>query len=316
MLDMSLGSLLEVRERGAELLAMSDPAWRHNRAVDLASQKIKRFDPDEDRWVVRLTEFLVRWNDQSLPDRFKSLQDDYPDLFWAVSTHLNYSKSARFHIEALVTAGMSRSDIASWSGLPLAVIAAYELCFYDIRPYLDRPGSVRLILQSRIAQRGVRDLHPDAYWKLVALESGVTGLFNLWRKSAAAADEVNMDEDRRFSSQLRRDVNAALLVREPNNFNAHEIVDEYLRLRELELRAKQISDELDATGRATVGGRFVFSLLQSVKFVMRETDDVDEDARLKEVEADATKVLYRLQGGVKEIQGDNGGAGEGGADKG
>lgn len=260
--------LQEVRDREAELRAMSDLAWRHSRAVDLASQKARPFEPGDDRWVRELTEFLVRWNDPHDPAKYARLSADYPDLFWAVGIHLNWERSVRFHIEALVTAGADRRDIASRLGVPESGIAAFEACFYDIRPYLDRPGGVLLMLYHRIMQRGVRDLHPDAYWKLIALESGVAGLDRLWR--GIPEDPVPGEADlRALEATLRRLALAAARTCEVTAANTHAIIAAYFKQREFELCQKRAAFARSAA-ESSCGeiGRFIHGLLKSIEFRM------------------------------------------------
>lgn len=296
----SVSSLDRLRAMNYIFRALTDPAWRYTRAKDLKSEGIRRFRDTEDRWVVRLTNFLREYSEALKSDE-PEIEEKYPDLFWAYKVFKSEYRGPRYQLEALVTAGVPTDEIADYLGIPSEVAVAYECCFYDLREHLSRKEAVRTYIKARAKARGLRDLDPDPFWKLMGLSVGETFLFALWGDSVLEKDEIEQF-DNIIASQSRRNALAAHIVREVAAHNAGEVIQEYQGQRRLELEISRAEKEVGELGGGI--GELVGSIMESVQFAVA-TVGPESDKAFAEVSAAASQapaILKRLQGSFVESE--------------
>lgn len=292
--------LKEVRERANYIRSLLDPEWRYTRARALKSEGVKFFRNEEDRWVVLLTRFLTRYSKATEEER-SDIEYNFPDINWAYTIYVSEYRGPRYHLEALVVSSMPVDEIANYLGLPMAVVSAYENCFFDLRRHLDQEGAIRTYISSRARARKLRDLDPDTFWKLIALAEGSQFLFSLWGEGILEESELSKF-DELLASQARRNAAAAMKVRDINAINAHDIIEEYLAMRKIEIDGKRVEAESGADA-GTVPG-FVASLLHAVRFSVAPINEGSENSyvELTAALAQGPAILRRLQGAAAETE--------------
>lgn len=293
-----VNELDEVRQRANEIRSLLDPEWRYTRARALKSDGVRFFRNSEDRWVVLLTQFMTRYS-AALEEERTALEYDFPDINWAYNIYTSERRGPRYHLEALVVAGMPTDEVANYLGMPTAVVFAYECCFFDLRRHLDQEGAIRTYITARARARNLRDLDPDPFWKLIALAEGDQFLFALWSDGILEeADRKKFDE--LLASQARRNATEAMRVRDINTINAHEVVEEYLALSKNETERKRI--EADMGVGAGVVPEFVAGLIHAVQFSIAPVGAGSEKSymELTAALAQGPAILKRLQGAAVE----------------
>lgn len=283
------------------LQSLLDPEWRYSRALKLRTNGVKFYSSDEDKYVVRLANFLDEWHsaDASSLDEIRKA---YPDIYWAYTIYDQKYRGPRFHLEALVVAGLSTNEISAYLAIPEEIIISYEKCFFDIREHLSRENAVRTTIKSRIAgRRG--DLDPDPFWKLVALSCGPTALMALWSDGTLEPKEVSQ-LDEIIAAQIRRNAIKAVTTRNITHENANEVINEYLMLRHEEANLKKIEADVGQS-EVTNTSDFVAALLSAVQFSVASVSDRTDTAFLEvsNVAEQAKHLLTRMQSasGVKNV---------------
>jgi hypothetical protein len=287
-----------VRRRHREVRSLLDPAWRYTRARALKSDGVRRFRSTEDRWVTLLTSFLHAWDESTIENR-EEVEDQYPDLHWAFQLHSAEMRGPRYHLEALIVASMPLDEVANYLDLPDAVVLAYEACFFDMRRHLDKAGAVKAYITARAKARGLRDMHPDPFWKRIALAEGSIFLFTLWDDGIMEPDDRRRFDDL-LASQARRNATEAMRVRDINPMNAHEIVEEWVAIFKNEIDRQRVETEMGLGG--DVVQEFVAGLVHAVQFSIAPVGAGSEQAYIEMTAAVAQgpAVLRRLQGASQE----------------
>lgn len=286
--------LKEVRKRAIEIRSLLDPEWRHTRARNLRSDGVVRFSRREDPWVSGLAKFVRDYEDCS-PSELDDIESKYPDYMWAYTIYTSGYRGPRFHIEAMIIAGMSTDEIADYLNFPYQVIHTYEKCFFDMRRHLDKPIAVKMYITARISSRGLRDLDPDPFWKRIALDEGISLLLAVWGNGILEeSDKKKLDS--LIASQSRRNALAAMHVRDIQPGNANEVITEYVDLCRVENDRQKIESEAGLSGdpiREILGGLF-----HAVQFTVAPVRRGSEDSylELSNTLAGAPAILERLQG--------------------
>lgn len=288
----------DVRRKKSDVKSLLDPEWRYTRARELSSAGVEYFGEHEDPWVIFLTTYLREWA-TSDEEKRNELEYEYPDIHWAFQIYTTEKRGPRYHIEALVTADVPADELADYLDFPVAVIIAYEACFFDLRRHLDKKGAVQAYITARCKERGLKDLDPDPFWKRIAISEGRTFLNTLWGDGMMETNEKNRFDDL-LAAQARRNATEAMRVREINSFNAHEIIEEYLALAKNETERLRVEQE---EGAGEGGGvEFVTSLLKAIQFTVATVDDDSQTGYLEmnAAVAQAPALLKRLQGASLE----------------
>lgn len=281
-----------------EFRAIIDPEWRYTRARQLSTENTIRF-VDDDYDTVRLTLMLNDYKCSDISD-LDDVELKYPEHFWAYKFYSMEYNGPRFHLEALVLAGMTTEDIADYIGCHPVVVSTYEKCFFDVRKYANKPSVVYTYINSHIASRGLRDLDPDALWKKIALEHGLDTLLNLWG-SGSLDDEGKNKYDAIIASQVRKNALAALNARNVRPDNANEVVNEYYDMRRLEMDKQRIDEELGQTNDKT--SEILSGLFSSVQFKLAE---ITTQKDVKQIEStpvndeELEAVRERLRGALEK----------------
>jgi len=293
-----------IQSRIPSLRSLLDPQWRYSRAVKLVDSGIKFFITEKDALVVELTRFIEAWRETTEAEQ-ERLETTFQDIYWAYDIFTREYRGPRFHIEALVIAGMETEEIANYLGLPTSVITTYELCFFDVRQHLDKPGAIKTYIGSKIRDRGNRDLDPDPFWKQVALSCGTNAVMALWNDGALEKSDINKLDDI-FTSQIRRQAIKALNVRDINQFNAHEVIEEYLETKRTEFEVQK-SMPSGGSGENADVKQFVASILSSIQFCLAPIDNTGvSSVEVTTALAHAPELLQRLQNAQKRETNEHG----------
>lgn len=259
-------SLDLVRERKANLRSLNDPAWRFSMAKRILDERTTRFSRQVDPLVLRLVEFLRAHREAESAQDLDTVEDTYPDIYWAHNVYSSEGRGPRYHIEALILANEEPEQICEYLDLPDAVLDAYEAYFFDVRRTLENPTAVRTYLFGRGRERGARDGDHDLLWKQLALSADLSTLRVLWEARVLSDDEAKKLDDL-VASNIRRDTLEAQHIRVINQYNATEIIDQYMALRNAETERSKVELVRGTAGSGGVG-QFVAALLQSIQFTM------------------------------------------------
>jgi len=202
-------------------------------------------------------------NRDSAPAAMK-LHKEWPDLFSAF-TISERRTFLRWAVESMILTGATPAEIAVDIGCEPAVIAAYETFFYDVRDRLNNQLYIINELLSPAAMDGYATNDCDFFWKGLGYWYGPNILKAFWTFEVLP-DCVRKNIQNLIDAQVSRGTARALLVRSPNQFNAHEIMEEHVAI-------KSISDEEDAStpeGQMAAGAAV---MLQALQFSLAATKD-------------------------------------------
>ncbi len=290
--------LAEVRERANDTRSLLDPEWRFTRARRLHTENVVYFGRDEDFWVVHLTKFLKAYHHATAPG-MPAIEHEFPDIKWAYAIHDAEDRGPRYHLEALVVANKHEEDIADFLALPIAVVTAYESCFFDMRRHMHHRGAVQAYITMRAKSRGMRDLDPDPFWKRIALSEGEDMLRALWGDGVLEASDMQKF-DHLISSYARRNCLEAMRVREIQPINANDIIIEYGVIKKLELD----QERAEADSRTPGGGigEIVAALMHSINFTVASVDETSKQSFIEMNSAleQSPALLARLQGAAEK----------------
>lgn len=285
MAAIQTNSCVELRRLGESLQnfqAIRDPAWRFHRGRSVVDCGYRL--RGDDRWVSDFVKFFRIWKD---PKKFAKGEAErrFPDVLWAYQLYLDGAKGPRYRIEALALTDTSVAESASILGLPEIVVSVYEKLFYAVRDCADSPQMVRANVSARINVRDLFHLDHDLYWKSIALAFGRHGLLTLWGDAnGGRAAELDAFTSRR----IRENALGATYVRDISALNAHDVLEEWLSLRKLEI------DESRTTIGAAPGdnaSEFAATLLSYLRFELPRAADEIVDASY-----DDDLLVKRLQG--------------------
>lgn len=125
----------------SELSPVRDPDHRHQKSKKLIASGEKR-DPDGDEVVNELIgyEMLKREDD---PHCELWIESCYPGIHQAMKLHMGRNRRAKLNIQCGVLADVGWDRIMQVvPGCDQETIAAYELCFFDIRPHLENASFI------------------------------------------------------------------------------------------------------------------------------------------------------------------------------
>ena len=187
--------------------------------------------PDR-RWLRTGVRFLQRWK-TSTRAQLHQLEREYGPLFRA---HLLYDNihSERWIIEAgLLTRDATIPDIAKYIGQDQSVVEMYQLYFFDIRTKLQAEGFITTQLLSPAFGSGLHMGDPDALYKALAYVKGWK-LFCELISHATSSEEALEFLRRDFETGLLKLGWAATKFVTPNNYNAVELLQTVLKMKEID----------------------------------------------------------------------------------
>ena len=219
----------------------STPDWRWTEA-DKIYQSISNpseYQPGRDADPLIVKDILpFIWHLQTSTSTLVSEQntrDKFPDLWWAHRLMKKQGVSPLF-IQAGAIAGVPVEAIAQEMCAYPEQIWWYEKMFYDVRAFVDNPRWVALNVFHPALQR-IGPLHvEDFLWKIIAWnpdlgwEDFLTIINPMDKLSTNARARIIDMLDRKILT----DTLLAVFSRTPNRFNENFIVDQYLKILEIE----------------------------------------------------------------------------------
>lgn len=250
------------------IISILEPEWRW--------QKIKAYEANgetpsrkEDIYIQRGFRYLRRLNTNDSASAQFTLQQDYPDIHLAYHIY-NTGAGPRWYIEALLLAGDSFEQIAEYLTYDASVIKTYEALFFNIQHKVGSRGYIMSHILAFAIERGTFDREYDFFWKLLALLLGSDGLKDYWQEGALTESVAIMLNDV-LRAKLLKDAVSAAYVRKINQYNANEIIGQYL-----ELTATEDKQSADAKHKDIASG--LQSLLESVSFTVLPIDAKSENS--------------------------------------
>lgn len=176
--------------------------------------------------------FLRRYDAAFTTNDHTVLEHDYPDLYAAHEIYADLS-GERWILEAGLLTDLTLGELADYVSQPESVVGKYEAVFYNIRPRLKSRGYVLNHICMPAVRRGMHGRDYDFCFKTIAYCLG-------WQVFTEFIDGRNMsDGSRNALEQSFRDrlVKLGWLAAnrlEVNNFNGVEVIEQCLKLQELE----------------------------------------------------------------------------------
>jgi len=176
--------------------------------------------------------FLRRYDSSVTTKERTTLENDYPDLYMAHELYGDLS-SERWILEAGLLTDISLADLASYIGQTESVVRKYGAVFYDIKPRLGARGYVLNHVCMPAVRRGMHGRDYDFLYKTMAYCLG-------WKVFTEFIDGKGMSDDSRgalehsFRDRLLKLGWLAANRLEVNNFNGVEVIEQCLKLQELE----------------------------------------------------------------------------------
>ena len=264
------------------------PAWRWDRIVYLASKaggKKRNVTAFDDKLIVDGRRYLMHYNQlvktavtdgspADLDNAFNTVYVQYPSIAMAhkIYTERNF---ARYAIEALVLAKQAPQEIAKDLGCHPDVVITYEFLYYDIRDRIDNSLFIMDALLSPAMKYGMAGTDHDFLWKSIAYSHGVAALKGLW-----TLGEVDTETKAKLAdvmtTLMNRSALRAVAIRQPNQHNAHDILDEHNDKAQIEATAKQpvaSSEKTITEGALFLGTAIQLSVASSIAHTLGARED-------------------------------------------
>jgi hypothetical protein len=168
----------------------------------------------------------------------------YPDLWWA---H-NVSKESpikEYFMQAAIMAGVPTGDIADKLCVYDEQVWWYEKTFFDVRDFLqDDVWVISSVLYPSLQRMGPLHIQ-DFMWKALAWRSGLDWetFLHLINPVEPLAGEARMHVLGMLDRKIIEDTLLAVFSRVPNRFNENFIVDQYLKILEIDKDADTSSGD-------------------------------------------------------------------------
>lgn len=171
----------------------------------------------------------------------------FPEMYWAWQVFQSTSRG-RWMLEALICADEPRAKIAEYMKVKSDAVAVYELVFFDARRRLDdRNWMCNELFPGVYREHGALNFEA-VFWKMLGWKHGLGArvLYLLSHASEKPSAELANAIEGMRRKELAIQALQAQLSRIPNNFNAHEITEEYQQLVEFEQNKGRDSTEADS----------------------------------------------------------------------
>lgn len=206
------------------------PSWRWDSVRAFLSEG-KKPNRTTERLVVRAWRFLRRWVKSTQTGRIQ-LRAEYPDIYEAYAMFAN-PQSERWLVEAGLLSEADFKTIGDFVGKSADVVQLYGELFYDIREKRKARGYIANRILSPAAQRGLDGRDYDFFMKTLAYFAG-------WNAMSEFVGDGEMSEDMQtmlnnnFVNRMLKLGYLATHRLEVNNYNAIEVIEQCIKLRELE----------------------------------------------------------------------------------
>lgn len=226
---------------------MRRPAWRWDRIGYLVAKnthgRSRTATINDDQYVAEGRKYLSQYNlitrdivrtgtPVDLDMAFSALYTQWPTLALAHKIYIDRN-FARWAIEAMVLTKLPAEVLARELGCAVGVITDYERYFYDVRDRLDNELFIIDALLSPAMKFGMAGTDYDFFWKGVAYWYNIDVLRALWTMGAVSTD-VKTKLGEVISTMMERNTLRASVARQPNQFNAHEMLDEHLTQKQID----------------------------------------------------------------------------------
>lgn len=206
------------------------PSWRWQLIQELRNARKRvptRFKSDT--WLTRGSRF---WNafqkatdsEQKMLAMMK-VEAEYPVVSAAHTIYTGLGLE-RYFIEALVMADVGSQDIGDSSGHTARVISCYEQLFFDVRRHLDKNLFIMGNVLGPMFNTAIGNDY-DHLWKAVGYYCGPDALKSLWTLGPIP-DESYTKLASILRNRLITQATSASFARQPNSYNAGEIIDSFL----------------------------------------------------------------------------------------
>jgi len=238
------------------------PAWRWDRISYLTNKTNKGYkravNSFDDQLVItgrnyllqyiNLTKAVVQQGSQcDLDSAFAAAYTQWPDLSMAHRIYVT-SSFARWAIEALILANQTAEDIAGDLGCPPSVVTTYETYFYDVRDRMKSELFIIDALMSPAMKSGMGSTDFDFFWKGLAYWYGAPVLKAAW-SMGVIPDDIKNQLSQCMTAMMDRNTLRATVARQPNQYNAHDILDEHLTAKQIDANTKYPGDLLDVKAK-------------------------------------------------------------------
>ena len=251
------------------------PTWRWDR-ITYSIGRAKGNTSFDDQFIVIGQKYLKHYinltravvHDGAAIDvdsAFSAAYVQWPYLSMAHKIYVN-SNFARWAIEALVLANQTPEDIAKDLGCSATVVSEYETYFYDVRSRMQSELFIMDALLSPALKVGMAGTDYDFFWKGLAYWYGAPVLKAVWSMGTIPDDAKNQLRDC-LQSMMERNTLRASVARQPNQYNAHDIIDEHLTLKQIEANIKHPESEIERSvlaGGALLVKAITFSVASSL----------------------------------------------------
>lgn len=215
-----------------------DPQWRWKAATRIKENTShpSDFHPrrTHDPLVVHtIYPFLYEYD---MKGRTLSGEDEvrakYPGLLWAHDVYRN-GGTLEHYLQAMLLGGAECDDIGSFIATTSNQVWWYEKTYFDVRQYLaDRDWVWIHVLEGSL--HGL-DLHIENFlWKAISYTQGWKVFRDCFGFAAPLTPEWRTAMLGALNRKILQDTLLAVMRREPRGFNENFIVDQYLKMIELE----------------------------------------------------------------------------------
>ncbi len=211
-------------------LAERTPSWRWDFVRSLLSEN-KKPNRSTDKHVTRAWRFLRRWTRSTELGRMQ-MRGDYPDLCAAYTLFAN-PQSERWLIEAGLLSDASFEKIGEFVGAPAEVVELYGVLFYDIRDKRSARGYIANRILTPAAQRGMDGRDYDFFLKTLSYFAGWSAMTEFVGDGDLSEDTQSM-LNQNFHNRMLKLGYLATHRLDVNNYNAIEVIEQCVKLRELE----------------------------------------------------------------------------------
>jgi hypothetical protein len=197
---------------------------------------------DGDAWVARAARFIREQASCEIDMDTAELAERHPIIFWAYDiwfTRDDTGNPVRSEVEARLLADDHVENIARRVATEVEIIEAYQRLFFDVRERLANRGFLTHCVLGPAVHLGFQAAEYDLIWKLFALLGGPLAVDLMIDHSVGHARPDRAGDLKYFvadvaQNDLRRVAMLALKTLRINNFNAMEVINNFLKLVELE----------------------------------------------------------------------------------
>lgn len=203
--------------------------------------------------ATRLLSFV--WHLKTATDTFKGedrAREEYPDQWWALRVYLEEPIVGHF-LQAAALANAPVEEIADKLGVAAEQVWWYERMFFDVRHKLDKEVWITLkVLYPSIQRMG--PLHvSDFLWKALGWckALGWEHLLNIINPMGSTTPEARARALDMLDRKILEDTLMAVFSRIPNRYNENFIMDQYLKILEIEKGGGRTPGEIQRDNNLT-----------------------------------------------------------------